>query len=683
MSKYPPFSVRYTSCDNCVDAIPANQIKQSDLPFTISKPGCYNLSENLVYDPSVNYTSAITIDSDDVNLHLCCHQLSQKPSLLPVKILATGIKVTTGKQNITINATTGSIKGFQGWGILLEGANHYVNIEDVTVSKCGTDTRVPVNALVTHAHVDGGIKLGSNTLPSTRASNIFVKNVIVRDTKNTGILGAVSENLTIEDTLVEDIHSDVGTSISVSGIELAHTNNSGVSPLIEKDYRGYNYVIERTTVRKIRATDMKNYGAIYGMLLRATDNIVVRDCIFSDTQITVEPTRTVFFCCNVLSSGIRNCLFENCQFTKCISTGVYVTENYHSSGNTFVPNMGLRNSGSTKYKNCFFSECNGDYIVGGMAQVYSDNCAIEDCTAHDIKCNGVVVGGIPVKERPVAFGFMLDQGRAVNGAVNNEEDNRRGRLSNAVVKNCNVNTVKNTLLGESYGMVHFAGIFHKFTETSLREPSPTGLPEAIGTPTALVVVKNISYTDCTVHDIFATNGTAAGYLMTKGFGLNVFVCIPIEGEYIFTLAYPYRPYKFADTYKNVALKGCEASDCKGSAASYGINLSSVESPTVCDCITKDCGTGIALTGGVAAVGDFNPLRIILLQAPIPAVAKDLGFTRKGLIQNNKSQNNTIGYWSADLINTFIDNVATFAPDANTVNAYVNIPIIVADGNRAN
>ena len=97
--------------------------------LTITTSGVYLLAENISFSP-VLAASAITIDSDDVQLDLQCFSLSQGNAVADVS----GIEVATGHSNILVK--DGIVTGFTGDGIFVNDDNTIIRCNNVRVQQC-------------------------------------------------------------------------------------------------------------------------------------------------------------------------------------------------------------------------------------------------------------------------------------------------------------------------------------------------------------------------------------------------------------------------------------------------------------------------------------------------------------------------------------------------------------------
>ena len=143
----------------CLVLKDAKPIRQCDLPYTITEPGCYRLCEDLLFNPSmpsvpppnpVAVQAAITIKASNVQLDFGCHKLSQfvpsNPSaqvpfcvgvLVPDPLpLSTDINAV-GQESVYITGDRGIISDFSMFGIRVFAHTKDIRIEGITVKNIG------------------------------------------------------------------------------------------------------------------------------------------------------------------------------------------------------------------------------------------------------------------------------------------------------------------------------------------------------------------------------------------------------------------------------------------------------------------------------------------------------------------------------------------------------------------
>ncbi|GAG84943.1 unnamed protein product, partial [marine sediment metagenome] len=285
-----------------------------------------------------------------------------------------GILVKRGRNCVTVQ--NGTVDSFKGWGIYFEGDNDVVNLKDLVVKNSGTNDREDGDS------VDGGIRLGHSVLDprdETRVSNVLVDNVTVVNTKNTGLTIAIKENLTIQNSLIDNIFAEENPIGSVTGLQISSGSIVGI--------RGKNVILENTNVRNVTSDVMAGAFAIglAGMRMSGLDNLKMTNCSSVRASANVIPSippSLVIFAENFLSGGIQNADIQNCEFTDVSSTGIAITENFHMSANTFA--NGLRLTGNNSYKNCLCSGAIGDQGVNGMTLAYQKNSVVDSCHFADI-----------------------------------------------------------------------------------------------------------------------------------------------------------------------------------------------------------------------------------------------------------------------------------------------------------
>jgi len=626
-------------------------IGKDDIPYLISKGGHYLISEDLCCDSSGDGVIAITVDSDDVTVDLDKFKLYQKDGN---QHLMTGIKVLMGRSNVRIVGRNGSIHGFNGSGIHYEGLNKGFSIVGVTVSDCGSDQRIKTFGTQS---IDGGIIIGKDiTDKSYAVSNGLIDNVMVTKSKNRGIFIVMDEDVTIRDSIIDGVATDVPTLI-VAGLDLHSDANGNVL-----GKRGKNVRIERCTINGISSNALTAGGVLFGLGLFQFDDVIIKDCVVTDSSALCPNGSNAMFCCNFLGAGCKNIRLENNRFLNVESTGVYFTQNFHMSANTLV--NGLGDVGNLHMNNCFASDVIGDFIVAGAEVAYGQGLMIENCSLRNIHCRGVNPGTLPLVV-PEAVGFLFTGGRAFNGSIQNEDDNRIGALSNLKTNNCLVEGVT-TERGVAAAFSYFSGTFNMYKESGVNPEKAT-----LSDP---VICSKIDFSSCKANNVVSKDGIGAGYLIDRGFirstdsllGVTTIVLNgPNNGNNKPT--FKYIPYKFADELTDVTLKDCVALNCHGADFnSAGIIISAVKKPVVDGCIVKDCSKGILLTGGYVSEGSlFSGVPDVF--EPVPKKATYLGFAKGGVICNNDVDNSNVGYQdSAEGMNLFTNNSSAWNSNSNVM-----------------
>jgi hypothetical protein len=623
-------------------------IGKGDIPYLIVNEGYYGLSDDLCCDPSINGTVAITVDSDGVTVDLDKFKLYQKDGN---SRHMTGIKVLSGRSNVGIIGKNGSISGFNGSGICYEGPNDGFTIIGITVSNCGSDQRAV--SFGTQS-IDGGIIIGKDitsnvTDRSYAVSNGLIDRVTVTRSKNRGIFVVMTDNIMIRDTTIEDVSTNTPALI-VAGLDLHSDANGNVL-----GRRGRNVRIERCKINGIVSDVLTAGGVLFGLGLFQFDDIIIKDCMVTNSSATCPNGSNAMFCCNFLGAGCKNIRLEGNQFTGVVSTGVYFTQNFHVSANTLV--NGLGEVGNLYMDRCLMTNSIGDFIVANAEIAYAKDSLVENCRSYTIHSRGINPGTLPLIV-PQAIGFLFTGGRAFNGSIQNEEDNRRGNLSGLTIKNCLAQGIT-TEKGIAAAFSYFAGTFNMYKESGVN-------PEKVTLADPVIVLK-IDFSSCKADGVLSKDGVGAGYLIDKGLipstdtllGITTIVLNgPNNGDNKPT--FRYIPYKYADELTGVTLKDCVALNCRGTDPnSAGIIVSSVKKPVIDGCVVKDCSKGILLTGGTVSEGSLYP-GIPNVFDPVPKKQVDLGITEGGVICNNDVDNSNVGYQdSAIAKNLFTNNISAW------------------------
>ena len=204
---------RHKSCDcpkhkknkktcGCTRKLTKHSFKCGKKGFVISKPGKYCLVDNIKYNPE-KVGDLITIDANNVILNLCGNSISQVNNLDQVN----GIRIISGRTNVTIEGGNGSIKGFSTFGIRAEAGFENVTISNVVVSECGVSNPTKYGFL---HNACGGLWLGDspfgyiNNNFNLVSKNLSLLNVISTKNNLSGISIMSCENVDVVNCTIND-----------------------------------------------------------------------------------------------------------------------------------------------------------------------------------------------------------------------------------------------------------------------------------------------------------------------------------------------------------------------------------------------------------------------------------------------------------------------------------------------
>jgi|GEM_PF-6622420 hypothetical protein len=323
-------------------AVPVSIISQ--LPFTISLPGLYVLSDNISFSTT---NTAITINSDKVVLNLNGKTIGATVSSTNGIAILSG-STTTTRQHIVIK--NGSLIGFDGFGVTGSGTQYSdIKVQDITViGVAGTST---------------GISFANTT------DSVFER---CRSVNN--FLGAQF------------------TSCHEVDINASHFNNNngtdGVFGLTATSCS--NFTLIDCTMNNNVATNAASGGAM-GMNLTGTGtNWVCKNCTFNNN--TAGGTGASF------SRGLNASSHHTCRLLDC-SFNDNSTTNTFSSGNGSTAGAFLTTCSAWHIEGCDFLR---NSVGGGTAAANGAN--VTNGGSHFIgRCNF----SNNVSSEPTAAGFCL------------------------------------------------------------------------------------------------------------------------------------------------------------------------------------------------------------------------------------------------------------------------------------
>ncbi len=522
-------------------------IKQSDLPYTISKPGYYKLCGNLVFSPTID-SSAIQVLSNDVTIDLNGFSLKQTNSTANVNAITLGdVSGLVILNNITVK--NGSISNFTGVGVkalnltVAPSVQSFKDIQllDLNILDCGTSIDQ-----VENPNKASGIDLDSvfqevNTtfFKYVAYENVTLKNCNVeRSLGNAGINIQTGNNVTLINTQANKTQSNYGGNIFwdqfqyfiVSGIVIVANNVllENCKAIGTKFYDGTN------SFASISA----------GLYLQYSHNGIIKNCQFNDTY-----GEYCSIVCNALMAGFINGLVEDCQFNNSfVQHGGSYSNAIHVSDTVLQQTNML----GIKFVNCQFngarigdlagpagSQMSGPFIFTGRDIVF------ENCQACDI-------GTYSPNYQVYGFNFLTAGGDPIP---------YYGNVQNITFSNCiasNIFSTNSHTAGFRVGSASLAG-------------NRTGVQGAC----VNTVVKN-----CVAENIrsFTSFGVCAGITQV-------------------VLASGSASSGPAPKNSNIYIENCRISDVRApSPLSGGIVVQSTKRPVILNNSISDCDRGILFTG---------------------------------------------------------------------------------------
>jgi hypothetical protein len=180
-------------------------ITAADIPYTITAPGYYVLSESVEYAPLVAIP-AITIDADDVVLDLCNNTITQVNDLAGV----VGIQVNPNHSSVEIQNGRESITDFTSAGILVLEGNSVIRLTNLSVLRCGRSTFIGQITIPPAQTFDYAAGIAFRGTDQNHITNVTIRNIAA--TFNTapaaivpsGALAAGMFMQLVDNALIED-----------------------------------------------------------------------------------------------------------------------------------------------------------------------------------------------------------------------------------------------------------------------------------------------------------------------------------------------------------------------------------------------------------------------------------------------------------------------------------------------
>lgn len=403
---------------NCCCGIGISQcdVNDSENGFYINTPGEYFLKENISYSPTGESGVAITINSDDVILHLCNKTLYKDPS--NEQPYSTGILINEGRQNVSID--TGTVQGFEAFGIVVLPGSSMISFNQLNVSNCGG------------FQIEG---FGGGGVLSFLSDTIKIKNSNFNKNIGQGILIFGCNNISMDQCSCDD----------TQGVQLFPIEGTSATGLMATSFPPFypgpdtvptsNVVITNSSFNNSKGT-LTASGMFIGDYFSPyrTKGIVVENCVSIGTsggEFSEEVEGFKFIASNVT---IKNC----------IADGVDAKRG--------TPNSGLARGFRLTGKNILCDGCRASNITGsgrvpaaGYASEYiGKNIMFRDCTAYNINNSGnqkahaygfasVIRGGlfIPMLFNSPSFAFNVGKGNIFESCIAENVTKKTNRRSTA------------------------------------------------------------------------------------------------------------------------------------------------------------------------------------------------------------------------------------------------------------
>ena len=383
--------------------------------FVISREGKYCLGENIGFEPDVDNSVAILIKASNVILDLCGNKLYQKndPSL-PGQLGAVGIAFEENVSHSNITIKNGTLSGFGGASIkasmLRDGVEpddqqtldtiSFLNLKILDNGNGTVDTNpvqgVPifeVGAPPTPTY-STGISLITDALTAVKFQNQYVyQNIIVSECqmiKNTGSSMFVSygKNITIKDSQLNDAYwslapfgSQTSNMCLVTGENISIESSSFNNAVITTSDAGFVF---------------GSFGVLFNMLL----NVQGIDSKFNNSRIEESVVGVSVFAGGIVGGSMSNSHWTNCQFNNSTGTSSTILTNaFHISD---VTDVEVSNSGN-KFVNCQFNDTSriGQGVIpGDTTGLWINNSrgtTLTDCQFENISSEFPLVRAVGIR----------------------------------------------------------------------------------------------------------------------------------------------------------------------------------------------------------------------------------------------------------------------------------------------
>ncbi len=376
--------------------------------YTISQPGNYTLSENIM-PPSGNTTAIIQIDSDDVVLDLAGHTLNG------TNVTGKGI-IINNKKNVTIK--NGHLNNIQNINIHSATGSLNIRLEKLTLTNPGTTTDIQIESNTTTLEdiiISGGGSSGTAINCANSTNSLIFKKLRISNVAGKGIaFGTSCYNIKL-DGLTIDTCTGTNNALSFGAncydilIQKYRLTNSS-SDALSIGNGCYGIILDEGAItyttgsgitlgsdtHGIRISNLSITGCTNGIVSTGTQSALIKNCTIS------KITGTNASSCKLSNS--QNIIIENSQFfqttaSSSVATGIWLTTcnnincvNVQSGGHTGLQAIGFKLD--TNCVGCNFNNCSArtDYATSttplqgssGFHITSSKGCTLSDClsTSH-------------------------------------------------------------------------------------------------------------------------------------------------------------------------------------------------------------------------------------------------------------------------------------------------------------
>lgn len=478
--------------EGCISSKDSTPIRQCDLPYVISKPGCYHLCEDLVFNPTLSafappnplaVQAAITMIPGS-KLNLGCHTLrqfvpanpkAQIPFCIGVLILdplpLSSDPNATVQGKICIKGDSAVISDFSMYGIRIFAHTDDIHIEGVTVKNTGT-------------------LAARGTVPPTAPSRptFYGQPYLPHD---------------------QFLGSAFGPSFAVAGISIGESTGGGEGPTFFADVASN----QLNNVNRTQNVYLKNVSCLnnfqYGAWLKNITNLTLDNCHLDNTW-SDEPGTLTYPAIVAVGMSMMNIFIGYSG----------------PSGNTDPGNINVKVHNSTFNNTSLIgdyitplSPLSTDFIAFSVTDTRSKNCVFQKCQFNNSSCtfpNAVAVVG--VTKTAIVGGY-------VSGGIEDTvwiDCNSDGHFN---LGNIHAYHVSGTTINEPVK----SGRNHKFyrcTADNLQCRPDLILPAPpLNTRTIqgwnLNFMKNMCLEDCQSNDLYTSGPTPSTGSTSSGFAPSV------------------------------------------------------------------------------------------------------------------------------------------------------------------
>lgn len=391
-----------------------NAAKRSVKGFVISKPGKYELCEDVDWKAVFPVASAISIEASNVDLLFNGHYLRQVDHSLSN---TSAVHIINAVSNVKISG--GSVTEISGQGVLVDPGCSNVEVSDMNFSKIGyrgslTTVVIPIifvretsGVIAANSNPDQARVRGLRIVRCEFNDNGILDGVFPAGTNFGAIFTNFAEDVSVTDC---NFRNMFGVDFSTAFIPI-NTENTIMARCSIRDVIGYREALgfapticqaglyEDITIQNLvlnlKANAPEAHGAEGAKLSECTD-FVVRRCVAQDIHVqSLEPTvqtedNTLVsqgFGTGSLLNPCKNVLFEDC-----IAQGITNDGGLLQTNGPFVRTGGFTMQGGTN--NCRFVNCSAENVTATVGRVMgfgtkrfknTPDISFVNCVATDIR----------------------------------------------------------------------------------------------------------------------------------------------------------------------------------------------------------------------------------------------------------------------------------------------------------